>query len=130
MVLRLRGTKNVDGRATFECWHKEAEPHAQRNFDQAAFGVEFPEASCERYAELATPETSDEGLSCDNTQLKDEVEIDDADAIDEGAIEAEIVGEEECSEQTAQVPDMIFQQFGSNNLQFGSVGTINIGRNL
>ncbi|WP_067783100.1 hypothetical protein [Actinomyces vulturis] len=136
-------TKNVDGIGTFDRWHKPAAPYVKRKFDAVAFAMEFPKASYLRYEGQLISSDHDEIPECDESEgleaeLQCPVEDDTPDAYqDDDVVEAEFVDENEQGEvadedvqdaQTRPSPTMFFQQNGNNNLQFGSVGTINIGQ--
>lgn len=116
---------NTAGRATFERWHHAPASHKARwRFDAEVFGVD------ESWTPIITRyDPGDKESSADAGR-------------DEEIIEAEIVDDDQASDHNetsadadfekahAVTPHVVFNQYGANSQQIGSVGTLNIGRGL
>lgn len=130
-----RNLPNSAGRETFKHWHyPRSSDRQQWKINRAAVNVDTSRRpAVTRWAEYAPTLNSETG------EEEDRVELDVDETVSTDVIDAEILDEngdstdqaaahdDSGSTQQPAVPQVVFQQVGSNNMQIGTIGTLNIG---
>lgn len=118
--------RNTSGQSTFDRWHLPTSiPNATRRFDLKAFNLdEGWTPVITRYDEDAA-ETTPTSISGDDEIIEAEI-VDDDQARDH----SETPTDNNFEKAHAITPHVVFNQYGPNSQQIGSVGTLNIGREL
>ncbi|CAB0854969.1 hypothetical protein FRC0360_00727 [Corynebacterium diphtheriae] len=118
--------RNTSGQSTFGRWHlPTSTPNATRKFDLQAFNLDegwTPEIT--RYDEDPA-ETTPPCISGDDEIIEAEI-VDD----DQASDHSETSADTDFEKAHAVTPRVVFNQYGANSQQIGSVGTLNIGRGL
>lgn len=118
--------RNTSGQSTFDRWHLPTSiPNATRKFDLQAFNIDegwTPEIT--RYDEDPAKPTQP-CISGDDEIIEAEI-VDD----DEASDHSETSADTDFEKAHALTPHVVFNQYGANSQQIGSVGTLNIGREL
>lgn len=129
-----RDLPNSAGRDTFLRWHKEKTVKALPwVFDRQAFNADTSRnLALTRWAEhtpTLNSETGDEPRVEPEFDEKASRDVIDAEILDENGDSTDQAAAHEDSGSTQQqtVPQVVFQQVGSNNMQIGAIGTLNIG---
>ena len=123
-----RDLPNDQGRETFERWHTRPHNRAEWKFDRKAFSVDTTfNPNVTRWADYEVLEEPD--MSEDAFDATVEADVVEAEIVDDDEPNQENNSARPTEEPTplASMPQQVFQQFGSNNIQIGSVGTINFG---
>lgn len=118
--------RNTSGQSTFDRWHLPTSiPNATRRFDLKAFNLDegwTPEIA--RYDEDPV-EPTQPCFSGDDEIIEAEI-VDD----DQASDHSETSADTDFEKAHALTPHVVFNQYGPNSQQIGSVGTLNIGRGL
>ncbi len=118
--------RNTSGQRTFDRWHLPTSiPNATRRFDLQAFNLDegwTPEIT--RYDEDPA-EPTQPFISGDDEIIEAEI-VDD----DQASDHSETSADTDFEKAHAVTPHVVFNQYGANSQQIGSVGTLNIGRGL
>lgn len=118
--------RNTAGKSTFDKWHLPASsPNAVREFDLQAFNLDkgwTPEIT--RYDEDPA-EPTQSCISGDDEIIEAEI-VDD----DQASDHSETSADTDFEKAHAVTPHVVFNQYGANSQQIGSVGTLNIGRGM
>lgn len=119
--------RNTSGQSTFDRWHLPTSiPNATRRFDLQAFNLDegrTPEIT--RYDEDPA-EPTQPCISGADEIIEAEILDDDHQASDRSEASADT----DFEKTHAVTPHVVFNQYGANSQQIGSVGTLNIGRGL
>lgn len=120
--------RNTSGRDTFDRWHlPPSAPNSIRKFDMQAFNLdESWTPKITRFDGAQTDMTPPDASSNDREVIEAEVVNNDHQAADPS--EDSVVSDSPQNQAPAQ--NMVFNQYGANSQQIGSVGTLNIGRGL
>ncbi|WFN90839.1 hypothetical protein P8A24_03005 [Arcanobacterium wilhelmae] len=118
--------RNTSGQSTFDRWHlATSAPNATRKFDMKAFNFDGSwTPAITRYDEDPT-EQAQPRISGDDEIIEAEI-VDDDQANDDSDASAD----RNFEKAHAVTPHVVFNQYGANSQQIGSVGTLNIGRGL
>ncbi|MEW6860147.1 hypothetical protein [Trueperella pyogenes] len=119
--------RNTAGKSTFDKWHLPASsPNAVRKFDMQAFNLDgnwTPVIS--RYDNEPEETTPPKPLEADEI-IEAEILDDDHQANDRSEASADT----DFAQNRVLTPHVVFNQYGANSQQIGSVGTLNIGRGM
>lgn len=118
--------RNTSGQRTFDRWHLPTSiPNATRRFDLQAFNLDEGWTSeITRYDEDPA-EPTQPSISGDDEIIEAEI-LDD----DQASDHSETSADTDFEKAHALTPHVVFNQYGPNSQQIGSVGTLNIGRGL